>query len=81
MKFLFLHSNFPGQFRHLITVLAQDPGNQVIFGTTRQQGEIAGVKNLFTRKVALFLPKPIIMSVPSKVRFYKVKRFMLFANN
>ena len=50
MKFLFLHSNFPAQFRHLITVLAQDPGNQVIFGTTRQEGEMAGVKKFIYKE-------------------------------
>jgi len=56
MKFLFLHSNFPAQFRHLSTVLAQDPRNQVIFGTTRQEGEIAGVKKfIYKDKVKRFM--------------------------
>lgn len=43
MRILFLHPNFPAQFRHLATVLAQDPKNQVVFGTTSKQGQIAGV--------------------------------------
>ncbi|MBL1173812.1 MAG: glycosyltransferase [Pantanalinema sp. GBBB05] len=43
MRILFLHSNFPAQFRHLATVLAQQPGNQVIFGTKRREGSIPGV--------------------------------------
>lgn len=30
MKFLFIHQNFPGQFRHVAKVLADDPENQVI---------------------------------------------------
>lgn len=30
MKILFVHQNFPGQFRHLAPALAEDPGNQVI---------------------------------------------------
>jgi glycosyltransferase involved in cell wall biosynthesis len=30
MRILFVHQNFPGQFRHSATALAADPGNQVI---------------------------------------------------
>lgn len=43
MRILFLHSNFPAQFRHLATVLGQNPTNQVVFGTTSKQGNITGV--------------------------------------
>ncbi|MBF2027088.1 MAG: glycosyltransferase family 4 protein [Oscillatoriales cyanobacterium C42_A2020_001] len=43
MRILFLHSNFPAQFRHLATVLAKDSNNQVVFGTMRQEGAIPGV--------------------------------------
>jgi glycosyltransferase involved in cell wall biosynthesis len=43
MKILFLHPNFPAQFRHLALTLAQDPNHQVVFGTTRQDGKIPGV--------------------------------------
>ncbi len=43
MRILFLHSNFPAQFRHLATVLAKDPSHQVVFGTMRQEGAIPGV--------------------------------------
>ena len=43
MRILFLHSNFPAQFRHLATVLSKDQNNRVIFGTARQEGEIPGV--------------------------------------
>jgi len=43
MKILFLHSNFPAQFRHLAAVLAQNPNNQVVFGTARQEGNLPGV--------------------------------------
>lgn len=44
MRILFLHSNFPAQFRHLATVLANDPRHEVVFGTMRPEGTIAGVK-------------------------------------
>lgn len=44
MKLLFLHSNFPAQFRHLVTSMASDPNNQIAFGTMRREGQIQGVK-------------------------------------
>ncbi|MGB3208002.1 MAG: glycosyltransferase family 4 protein [Crinalium sp.] len=43
MKILFLHPNFPAQFRHIATALAQDSNNQVVFGTNRQEGNLPGV--------------------------------------
>ncbi|MBD2100808.1 glycosyltransferase family 4 protein [Leptolyngbya sp. FACHB-261] len=43
MRILFLHSNFPAQFRHIATALAKDPNNQVVFGTTRREGSLPGV--------------------------------------
>jgi glycosyltransferase involved in cell wall biosynthesis len=43
MRILFLHSNFPAQFRHLAVTLSKDQNNRVIFGTARQEGEIPGV--------------------------------------
>jgi glycosyltransferase involved in cell wall biosynthesis len=49
MRILFLHSNFPAQFRHIAAALAQDSNNQVIFGTARQEGNIPGVlKAIYT---------------------------------
>jgi len=43
MRILFLHPNFPAQFRHLAVALAQDPSNQVVFGTNRKEGELPGI--------------------------------------
>jgi glycosyltransferase involved in cell wall biosynthesis len=43
MKILFLHSNFPAQFRHLAEDLGRDRRNRVLFGTTRQEGQLPGV--------------------------------------
>jgi glycosyltransferase involved in cell wall biosynthesis len=43
MQILFLHPNFPAQFRHLATLLAQDPNNQVVFGTKREEGSLPQV--------------------------------------
>lgn len=43
MRILFLHPNFPAQFRHLAAVLAKDPQHQVVFGTARPEGSMTGV--------------------------------------
>jgi len=50
MKFLFLHPNFPAQFRHLATVLAQNPRHQVVFGTARAEGNIPGVAKVIYKE-------------------------------
>lgn len=47
MKILFLHRNFPAQFRHLATHLAQDRNNQVVFLTNRKDSyDIPGVNKV-----------------------------------
>jgi glycosyltransferase involved in cell wall biosynthesis len=43
MKFLFLHPNFPAQFRYLAVALARNPHHQVFFGTARSEGRLPGV--------------------------------------
>ena len=50
MKILFLHPNFPAQFRHLATVLGKNPQNQVVYGTSRSEGNIAGVQKVLYQK-------------------------------
>lgn len=44
MQILFLHPNFPAQFRHLATVLAKNINNRVVFGTTCPEKTIPGVQ-------------------------------------
>lgn len=44
MRILFLHPNFPAQFRHVAAALAKDKDNQVFFGTTRQEFSLPDVK-------------------------------------
>lgn len=43
MRILFLHPNFPAQFRHLAVALGKDSNNQVVFGTARKEGSLPGV--------------------------------------
>lgn len=46
MKILFLHRNFPAQFRHLAAYYASNPENQVFFITARKEYGIQGVTKL-----------------------------------
>jgi glycosyltransferase involved in cell wall biosynthesis len=46
MRILFLHSNFPAQFRHLAVALAKDSNHKVCFGTTRKEGSLPGVNKV-----------------------------------
>ena len=43
MKILFLHSNFPAQFRHLAAALSREKDHRVLFATARREGQMAGV--------------------------------------
>ena len=43
MKVLFLHNNFPAQYRHVAAALAADKQNQVVFGTMNKDGALPGV--------------------------------------
>lgn len=43
MRVLFLHSNFPAQYRHVATALAKDKKNQVVFGTKNRDTSIPGI--------------------------------------
>lgn len=57
MKILFLHPNFPAQFRHLATVLGQDRKNTVVFATNRREGNIAGVNKIVYEKSRTVRPE------------------------
>ena len=50
MRILFLHPNFPAQFRHLAATLGEDPQNKVVFGTNRKEGQIPGVTKVLYEK-------------------------------
>ncbi|MBD2183828.1 glycosyltransferase family 4 protein [Aerosakkonema funiforme] len=48
MRILFLHPNFPAQFRHVATLLGKDPNNEVVFATKIENAEwqIPGVRKV-----------------------------------
>ncbi len=43
MRILFLHTNFPAQYRHIAQALASNPNNQVVFGTKNKDVSLPGV--------------------------------------
>lgn len=49
VKILFLHPNFPAQFRDLAVLLAADRRNTVAFGTACETGELPGVQKVLFR--------------------------------
>lgn len=46
MRVLFIHNNFPAQYRHLAQALVRDPGNRVGFITQNRDHEMEGVSKL-----------------------------------
>lgn len=46
MRVLFLHNNFPAQYRHVARKLAQNKNNTVVFASHRAVEKIPGVSNL-----------------------------------
>jgi hypothetical protein len=43
MNYLFIHQNFPAQYRHVVRYLADQPGNRVYFITQPNDNAMAGV--------------------------------------
>lgn len=46
MRILFIHNNFPAQYRHVATTLAKNPANRIGFITQNRNGELPGVTKL-----------------------------------
>jgi glycosyltransferase involved in cell wall biosynthesis len=43
MNYLFIHQNFPAQYRHVVRHLASQPGNKIYFITQPNENSMAGV--------------------------------------
>ena len=56
MNILFLHRNFPAQFRHIAAELAKDSNNQVVFITNNDKFQMQGV-NKFVYKLKREVPE------------------------
>jgi glycosyltransferase involved in cell wall biosynthesis len=46
VKYLFIHQNFPGQYRHVVRHLISQPGNHICFITQPNDNVIAGVHKI-----------------------------------
>lgn len=46
MNYLFIHQNFPAQYRHVIRHLAAQPGNELRFITQPNENEMPGVRKI-----------------------------------
>lgn len=55
MKILFVHQNFPGQYRHLLKHLAAQGGHELVFLTQRRGMAMAGVRVVTYQP----LPQPV----------------------
>src|SRR5262249_25944130 len=49
MIFLFVHQNFPGQYKHLVRYLADQPGNTVYFVSQPNDNWMRGVRKIIYR--------------------------------
>lgn len=47
MNILFLHRNFPAQFRHIASVLANDPNNNVLFITNNDKLQLPRINKIY----------------------------------
>jgi glycosyltransferase involved in cell wall biosynthesis len=65
MIILFIHQNFPGQYRHLVRHLADVPGNRVYFITQPNQNRMVGVETI----TYLLPPVPPLNCHPFTVDF------------
>jgi glycosyltransferase involved in cell wall biosynthesis len=51
LNYLFLHPNFPGQYKHIVAKLAREKKNQVVFICQRSNSPIPGVRKIKVRFV------------------------------
>lgn len=66
MNILFLHRNFPAQFRHIATELAKDPHNKVVFITNNDKLQMQGIK-----KIVYKLKRKVPKNCHRYLKFYE----------
>jgi len=69
LRFLFVHQNFPGQYKHLVHALAADPAHEVTFLTQRPNKAIANVKRILYKPERAASPRthPYVRGIESAV--------------
>lgn len=66
MNILFLHRNFPAQFRHISAELAKDPKNKIVFITNNDKLELPGIT-----KIIYKLKREVPKDCHRYLRFYE----------
>lgn len=66
MNILFLHRNFPAQFRYIVLELIKDPNNNIVFLTNNEKAQIPGVK-----KVIYKLKREVPKNCHRYLKFYE----------
>lgn len=66
MNILFLHRNFPAQFRHIAGILAQDKNNKVVYITNRKDLQMEGV-----HKIVYNLKREVPKDCHDYLKFYE----------
>ena len=56
MNILFIHGNYPAQFRYLAPLLAQDPNHKVIFLTNREDAGDEQLRGVNIRNIEAHRP-------------------------
>ena len=46
MRYLFVHQNFPGQYKHIVAHLRNDPKNEIVFLTEREDRSMTNVRKI-----------------------------------
>ena len=64
MKYLFVHQNMPGQYKHICQRLAADKDNTVVFITKREGIELPGVTKVLSFSATAFAAMTCIKGPP-----------------
>jgi glycosyltransferase involved in cell wall biosynthesis len=70
LNYLFIHQNFPGQYKHVIRHLVDQPGNRVVFITQTNQNHMQGVSTIIytTPGPTVGGPHPFVHEFDNAVR-------------
>ena len=78
MDFLFIHGNYPAQFKHLAALLGQNPNNRVIFLTAREDAHEDALPGVEIHRYSCHRApclETLITFKPRRKPCYKVKQY------